>query len=185
MDVLALDYIDARRTTSNDIREILYIFGIEAARNSIYSELSSAIEGDGGYINYHHKSLLCDRMTITPSMVPIDRHGINKDDIGPIAKASFEETPEMFLKASRHAELDHLRGVSSNIMCGQEGYYGTSSFQIMLDLDQVHDVSTPFEKEEVEIEVEKGPCSSISIRNDVMHLQVHSLKEEQDYELDL
>ena len=92
----------------------------------------------------------------------------------------------MFLKASRHAELDHLRGVSSNIMCGQEGYYGTSSFQIMLDLDQVHDVSTPFEKEEeVEIEVEKGPCSSISIRNDVMHLQVHSLKEEQDYELDL
>jgi DNA-directed RNA polymerase II subunit RPB1 len=185
MEVLALDYIDARRTTSNDIREILDIFGIEAARNSIYSELSSAIEGDGGYINYHHKSLLCDRMTITPSMVPIDRHGINKDDIGPIAKASFEETPEMFLKASRHAELDHLRGVSSNIMCGQEGYYGTSSFQIMLDLDQVHDVSTPFEKEEVEIEVEKGPCSSISIRNDVMHLQVHSLKEEQDYELDL
>jgi hypothetical protein len=26
------------------------------------------------------------------------RHGINNDDIGPIAKASFEETPEMFLK---------------------------------------------------------------------------------------
>ena len=38
----------------------------------------------------------------------IFRHGINNDNIGPIAKASFEETPEMFLKAARHAELIHL-----------------------------------------------------------------------------
>ena len=28
-------------------------------------------------------------------------YGINNDDIGPIAKASFEETPEMFLWAAR------------------------------------------------------------------------------------
>ena len=45
-------------------------------------------------------------------MVSIFRHGINNDDIGPIAKASFEETPEMFLRAARHAELDLMTGVS-------------------------------------------------------------------------
>ena len=68
-------------------------------------------------------------------MVSIFRHGINKVNIGPIAKASFEETTEMFLHAARHGELDELRGVSSNIMCGQEGYFGTSAFQTYIDND--------------------------------------------------
>ena len=51
--------------------------------------------------------------------------------------ASFEETPEMFLKAARHGELDTFRGVSANIMCGQEGYYGTNSFQVVLDVEEM------------------------------------------------
>ena len=55
----------------------------------------------------------------------IFRHGINNDNIGPIAKASLEETPEMFLKAAKHGELDMMRGVSANVMCGQEAYFGT------------------------------------------------------------
>jgi DNA-directed RNA polymerase II subunit RPB1 len=74
-------------------------------------------------------------MTCNDKMVSIFRHGINNDDIGPIAKASFEETPEMFLKAARHAELDLMRGVSANVMCGQEGYFGTNSFQVVLDIE--------------------------------------------------
>jgi DNA-directed RNA polymerase II subunit RPB1 len=70
-------------------------------------------------------------------MTSIFRHGINNDDIGPIAKASFEETPEMFLRAARHAELDPMRGVSANVMCGQEGNFGTAAFQLILDADQL------------------------------------------------
>jgi len=76
-------------------------------------------------------------MCATKKMVSIFRHGINNDDIGPIAKASFEETPEMFLKAARHAELDLMTGVSSNIMCGQEGYFGTGSFQVLINVDEM------------------------------------------------
>ena len=43
----------------------------------------------------------------------------------------------MFLRAARHAELDLMTGVSSNIMCGQEGYFGTGSFQVMLDINKM------------------------------------------------
>ena len=98
-------------------------------------ELAEVIEFDGTYINYHHLALLADRMTCSEKMISVFRHGINNDHIGPIAKASFEETPEMFLKAARHAELDHMRGVSANVMCGQQGYFGTSAFQVILDLN--------------------------------------------------
>ena len=135
MDILSLDFIDETRTYSNDIIEIYKIFGIEAVRQSIYNELVEVIEFDGSYINSHHLDLLCDRMTTSIRLCSIFRHGINNDDIGPIAKASFEETPEMFLKAARHGELDHMRGVSANIMCGQEGFFGTSSFKVALDID--------------------------------------------------
>ena len=136
-DILAIDYIDVERTYSNDIQEVYKTLGIEAARKCIYTELSEAFS-DTTYINYHHMSMLCDRMCATKKMVSIFRHGINNDDIGPIAKASFEETPEMFLRAARHAELDPMTGVSSNIMCGQEGYYGTGSFQVLLNIDEMN-----------------------------------------------
>lgn len=135
MEILSLQNIDARRTISNDIQEINRVLGIEAARQALFNELYEAF--DTTYINHHHISLLCDRMTCKSEMVSIFRHGINNDDIGPIAKASFEETPEMFLKAARHAELDEMRGVSANVMCGQEGYFGTSAFKVMLDMGQI------------------------------------------------
>ena len=43
------------------------------------------------YINEHHLTLLCDRMTYSAKMISIFRHGINNDDIGPIAKASLKK----------------------------------------------------------------------------------------------
>ena len=135
IDLLALDYIDVNRTYTNDIQEIHKTLGIEAARQAIFDEISEVIEFDNTYINYHHISVLCDRMTCCDKMISIFRHGINNDDIGPIAKASFEETPEMFLRAARHGELDQMRGVSANVMCGQEGYFGTSAFSCVLDID--------------------------------------------------
>ena len=163
MDVLALDYIDVKRTISDDIQEIRSVLGIEAAREALLTEMTGVFENDGTYINYHHLSLLCDRMTASAGMVSIFRHGINNDNIGPIAKASFEETPEMFLKAARHAELDQMRGISANVMCGQEGYYGTSSFQVMLDLPQMiakmEDVAFQAKNEQAEIAEAMGSAA--------------------------
>jgi DNA-directed RNA polymerase beta' subunit/intein/homing endonuclease len=164
MDVLALDYVDVNRTISDDIQEIRSVLGIEAAREALLSEMTGVFENDGTYINYHHLSLLCDRMTASAGMVSIFRHGINNDNIGPIAKASFEETPEMFLKAARHAELDQMRGISANVMCGQEGYYGTSSFQVMLDLPQMiakmEDVAFQAQNEQAEIAEAMGSAAA-------------------------
>jgi len=135
LGVLGFDNIDKSRTFSNDILEVYHTLGIEAARQTIYNEIVEVIEFDGTYINAHHYSILCDRMTYSTKLISVFRFGLNKDNIGPIAKASFEETPEMLLRAARFGELDNMRGVSANVMCGQEGYYGTSSFQVLFDTD--------------------------------------------------
>ena len=169
LDILALDGLDEKRTYSNSIREIHKVLGIEAARQAIYNELVEVLNFDGTYINYHHLSILCDRMTISSKMVSMFRHGINNDNIGPIAKASFEETPEMFLRAARFAQLDEMRGVSANIMVGQEGYYGTNSFQILLDIKKVHQLEKQVMVKQIdidtllEIEDPNEPCSLSNI----------------------
>jgi DNA-directed RNA polymerase beta' subunit len=195
LDVLALDYIDNTRTYSNHIIEIFNILGIEAARQAIYNELVEVLEFDSAYINFHHLSLLCDRMTYTYKLISIFRHGINNDNIGPIAKASFEETPKIFLDAAQHADLDIMRGISANVMCGQEGFYGTSAFQVILDIaemtkQQAAQVKLSNENDELEkllsgmsIAEEVNACSteSLTIKNDVANIKSVQLGEDNDY----
>ena len=194
IDVLGLDFIDNKRTLSNDIIEIYNVLGIEAARQAIYNELVEVVEFDGTYINFHNYSVLVDRMTFTHKLISIFRHGINNDNIGPIAKASFEETPEMFLRAARHAELDTLRGISANVMCGQEGFFGTAAFQVVLDIDEMQKLQETSEYKPINIdeEIEKffgavenveDPCgiNKIAIQNNVITIQAEDMGKDNNY----
>ena len=141
MNILGLDFIDYMRTYSNDIREVCDVLGIEAARQMLFNEISEVMEFSDAYINYHHLSLLCDRMTMTKNMVPIFRSGLLNDNIGPIAKATFEVHTEVLLDAARHADFDHMRGVSASVMCGQYGKYGTGAFNVILDMREMAKLS--------------------------------------------
>ena len=177
MDLLPLDYIDTTRTYTTDIQEIYRVMGVEAARQSILNEISEVIEFDSTYINYHHLSLLCDRMTSTQGMVSIFRSGILNDDIGPISKSTFELHTEVFLNAARHADFDHMRGVSANVMMGQHGYFGTGCFSLVLDMKEMENMdSVEVESKDKTIEdifgkfEEKGDtCSKnkIEIKNNI------------------
>ena len=194
LDLFALDEIDVYNTFTNDIQEIYRVLGIEAARQIIYNEFTDVIEHDGAYINYHHLSLLCDRMTVNKNLVSVFRHGINNDDIGPIAKASFEETPEQFLKAARHGELDNLRGVSANVMCGQDGYFGTSSFSVLLDINKASEMPEQeldivddegfIEKEFGEMLNPNDPCSlnNITLQTNVANIKQLDMGDDDEYD---
>lgn len=195
MQLLSMKDIDVTRTYTNDIQEIYRVLGVEAARQSIMNEISEVIEFDSTYINYHHLGILCDRMTCNDAMVSIFRHGINNDNIGPIAKASFEETPEMFLNAARHAELDTMRGVSANVMCGQEGYFGTSAFQVILDYDKITQLKADeLVAQDTEKLIEEGfedymkntydACSidKLTIHNNVSNIKVMDMGNDDGYD---
>jgi DNA-directed RNA polymerase II subunit RPB1 len=141
-------------------------------------------------------ALLCDRMTFSKKMISIFRHGINNDDIGPIAKASFEETPEMFLKAARHAELDTLRGISANVMCGQEGLFGTAAFQVVLDINEMINLEEKikYEYQNSEdiineglfkgLEEQNDKCSTqqLQIQTNIVNIKAEELGGDNDYD---
>ena len=72
-------------------------------------------------------------MTSTGRLISINRQGIQRGDIGPLAKCSFEDTTDMLIKAGIFGEMDKLNGVSSNIMMGQKIHAGTNNCEILID----------------------------------------------------
>ena len=131
LEVMNHPAVDATRVTSTHVHDIYSQLGIEATRHILYTEITTLFEE--GQINYRHLGLLVDVMTRAGRLMSVDRYGINKLDIGPLAKASFEETERILLKAAVFGEIDPVTGVSANIMTGQPIRGGTAFSDILLD----------------------------------------------------
>ena len=139
LDLLNHESVDFTKTICNDIQEIYKTLGVEAARCAIINELTEVIEDAGSYVNSRHIALLADIMTTRGGLMSIDRHGINRSERGPLAKCSFEETPDIIVKAAMFGEYDHMEGVSGNIMMGQTVPIGTGSIDVLFDEERYID----------------------------------------------
>jgi len=111
-------------------------------------------------------------------MVPIFRSGILNDNIGPIAKATFEVHTEVLLNAARHADFDSMRGVSASVMCGQYGKYGTGSFSVILDMKEMAKLSDAVARPVANISFvddKSDGCTTnaIRIRNNITNIKSH------------
>ena len=185
--------VDAKRIYTTHVYDVLDLLGIEAARSILLSEITGLFEEVG--INNRHLGLLSDVMTRSGRLMSVDRYGINKNDIGPLAKASFEETEKILLNAAIFGEVDPVTGVSANIMTGQPIRGGTAFSQIMLDeaallrlqqgLPPV-DEEVPEEEEITQDEVdnliysdETGLCNNTRLRiNMIAPVEKKMLKDE-------
>ena len=72
-------------------------------------------------------------MTSRGHLMSITRNGINRVDHGVWQRATFEETVEILFDAAAMAESNTLKGVSENILMGQQCPFGTGMFDLILD----------------------------------------------------
>jgi DNA-directed RNA polymerase II subunit RPB1 len=132
LDIALNPNTDPYRSFSNDVHEVNEIFGIEASRISMYEEFMEVFVSET--VNYHHMITLIDSMTAPGFILSADRAGMNKnDEMGILAKSSFEETAKHLFNAAVGAEFDNMRGVSANIMFGQKPPCGTGFVDILID----------------------------------------------------
>ena len=152
LQVMINPYVDFRQTISNDIIEVYRLLGIEAVRTLLIEQLIGVFDE---YINDRHVELLSEIMTCKGALVSIDRHGINRGDVGPLAKCSFEDTADQLIKSSIFGEKDKLQGVSSNIMMGQTIPCGTGMCEIILDEEKlIRELTSINEDDTIEIDEE-------------------------------
>jgi DNA-directed RNA polymerase beta' subunit len=131
LDLARIPGVDPFRSFSNDIHEVMEVFGIETVRVSLFEEFSEVFETER--VNYHHMITLVDTMTYLGRIMEINRFGMNKGDNGVLAKSSFEETSKILFNAALSADFDNMKGVSANIMFGQKPPCGTGFVDILID----------------------------------------------------
>jgi DNA-directed RNA polymerase II subunit RPB1 len=190
-------YVDGTKLMSSHVHDIYENLGIEATRYTLIQEITNLFEEAG--VNCRHLGLLCDVMTRAGRLMSVDRYGINKMDIGPLAKASFEETEKILLRAALFGEIDPVTGISANIMMGQPIRGGTGFFEILFDESafmRLQEGMTPLEgfedddegptQEEIDAELHEDQddlCSTARLRMNVAMPQKAVLMEEGDVEI--
>lgn len=137
--LLSLDIVDKFRTISNNMWEIYEVLGIEAARNFLIEEFSGVVSSDGTYVNDSHIILLVDIMTYSGRITSINRYGLKKENCGPFAKASFEESLENFTKAGIFGEVEEIKGISASVVLGKNAKIGSGLCDILIDIDKIID----------------------------------------------
>ncbi len=130
--ILKMLEIDPVRTTTNDVKEISKVLGIEAGRMSIVNELYKNLKDNGIAVDIRHIMLLADLMTFDGEIRGIVRTGITKMKESPFARAAFEETTKHLLDAAFKGEKDYLTGVVENIIVGQPIKVGTGRVELMM-----------------------------------------------------
>ena len=93
------DLFDFNGIYSNNLHEINACLGIEAAASMLFSELRLVLSVEGTFVHDRHFQLIVDVMTHSGSIVPLSRHGLNKNmNTGILARASFEATVDQLLE---------------------------------------------------------------------------------------
>lgn len=152
IDIRYINGIDPYRTICNDVIAMYETFGIESARATLLREIAYAYERAGSSVNYHHLSILVDLMTNNGFLTSIDRHGMNKSEVDPLSRASFEKTIDQIITAAVFGEVDHMKGVSSRIMTGLVVKGGTGMCNLILDTEMLEkseyttDIGQKYEK---------------------------------------
>lgn len=133
MRILKIEGVDFARTTTNDIHEIAKVLGIEAARNSIISELRHTMSEAGvSNVDIRHLMLVADMMTSDGEIKAIGRYGVAGQKGSVLARASFETPLKHLLNAAMRGEHDDLTSVVENVMVGQPVNVGTGLVKLLV-----------------------------------------------------
>jgi DNA-directed RNA polymerase beta' subunit len=162
--------IDHVRTKCNDIANILKYYGIEAARQILIHELTSTYLNGGSNINQNHLSLLVDQMCHLGEIISIDRHGLGKIDMDPIARASFEKQMDHFVNAALFNEKDQMKSVSSRIAVGRVISGGTGVFDLLLDTKKLE--NSEYTEDETGGRITFTPLEEEPLLQDIMKYAV-------------
>ena len=130
------DFLNLNSATSNDIYAVLQTYGVEAARATIVSEITTVFAVYGISVDFRHLSLIADYMTHYGGYLPFNRTGMDRSP-SPLLKMSFESTVGFLRAATLNGEWDALESPASRIVVGLPVKCGTGSFDIIMDTSRL------------------------------------------------
>lgn len=136
-DMMDNPYLDTYNIQTTSILEIARVYGIEAARKRIVSEMDRLL-GDKSI--YRHYSIYADEMTFTGTVTNIARAGIEKREAHNLLLRMSNQAPIQTLEeAAANAMTDNIEGVSAPIMVGRSPYVGSLYNTFYIDEEFIHE----------------------------------------------
>ncbi|KAL2257552.1 hypothetical protein VTK26DRAFT_9495 [Humicola hyalothermophila] len=135
------DYINPNKIQTNDIAQVLEVYGVEACRSNIVRELVGVFSGHGIAVDPRHLNLIADYMTRNGGFSPFNRIGLT-GNVSPFTKMSYETTVGFLKDAVLDGDWDSLATPSSRLVVGKLGTMGTGSFDLLTQVPTEHRVST-------------------------------------------
>jgi intein/homing endonuclease len=127
-ELILQPYVDFKRCKSNNMWDNFEVLGIEGAHRYLLEEFSEIIK-----VNKRHLDILIDSMTNPGKIMSVSRYGIDRKQVGPLAKACFEQPIENFLISASKGEIDDISGVTASITLGKLSRIGTGSMDLIVD----------------------------------------------------
>jgi DNA-directed RNA polymerase beta' subunit len=131
--MLAHPLIDNKRLYCNDFWEVYECLGICSVRQMLFDDLKKVVTG----VNTMHIQLLVDKMTFRGKPCSITRYTMRNNDVGPLSKATFEESTDILLSAAMRTEIENNAGVSAAIISGNQPRAGTGFMDLLVDYDKL------------------------------------------------
>lgn len=128
--------IDPKRLYCNNIWEVTECLGIAHARKMFLQDFKKTVGG----INECHLMLLVDKMMFKGKPTSITRYSMRTNSVGPLSKATFEESIDTVVNAAIKTEVERNTGVSASIICGNQPKIGTGYMGIHIDFDGLKEV---------------------------------------------
>lgn len=135
--MLAHPLIDNKRLYCNDLWEVYECLGISSVRQMLFDDLKKVVAG----VNTLHIQLLVDKMTYKGKPCSITRYTMRNNDVGPLSKATFEESTDILLSAAMKTEVENNAGVSAAIISGNQPKAGTGFMGLLVDYQKIIDAA--------------------------------------------
>ena len=132
-ELIVLPDPEIKTILCNEPFDVANTLGIEAARNTLFSEIYKVLSFDGTYVNIRHYQVLIDWMTQLGEIIATTRHGVSKySKKSPIARATFEQPVEICLNAAIDNITDNLNGISEQLLIGSNAEIGTQTVKTLI-----------------------------------------------------
>jgi DNA-directed RNA polymerase beta' subunit len=128
--ILENPYLDTGRCQTDSVREVEEIFGIEAARHKLRSELEKLMPG----ISQAHYSMYTDEMCVTGKVTGISKTGLEKREARNILlRTSYSFMNQVLRTAAANSRKSKVYGMSAPLMLGRAPYVGSTYNKIAID----------------------------------------------------
>lgn len=131
-EILENPFVDKYNTHTDSIYEFQQMYGIEATRSKIITEIQKTMSS--GDIAYEHACLIADEMTSSGLMTAIQKTGLKSRDAGNVSlQMSFQAPIQALENAAVNGIVDQINGVSAPLIYGEIPSLGTTHNEVILN----------------------------------------------------